>query len=59
MECNETRSTSCAITSGKLKDIGLTVIAKNTFYNDAVSAWNLAPDSIKNCDSIWTAKERT
>ena len=47
MECNETRSTSCAITSGKLKDIGLTVIAKNTFYNDAVSAWNLAPDSIK------------
>ena len=47
MECNETRSTTRAITSGKLKEIGLTLIAKNTFYNDAVSAWNLAPDTIK------------
>ena len=44
MECNETRSTTLAITSGKLKEKGLTVIAKKLFYNDAVSAWNLAPD---------------
>ena len=54
---NELRTTTRAVTSGRLKEVGLTVCAKNTFFNDGVKAWNKAPDSIKNCKTIWAAKK--
>ena len=46
------------MTSGKLQEIGITVLAKNTFYNDAVTAWNLVAKSIKNCATLWSVKKQ-
>ena len=57
IEANESRTTTRAVTSGKLKEIGLSITAKNTFYNDGVKAWNRIPENIKNCKTIWTAKK--
>ena len=57
VECIGDRSTTRAITNGNLQEVERTVLAKNTFYNDAVVAWNLAPDSIKKCATIWSAKK--
>ena len=54
---NELRATTRAVTSGKLVEIGVSIHAKNTFYNDGVKAWNRAPDEIKNCKTIWAAKK--
>ena len=31
-------------------------LSKNTFINDGIKAWNLAPISIKNCSSYASAK---
>ena len=25
--------------------------------NDAIRAWNLIPDTMKNCETIWSAKK--
>ena len=55
MEVNE--DTSTTIASGKLVESGTSQYAKNTYYNDSVKAWNRAPDNIKNCKSIWSAKK--
>ena len=52
VETNELRATTRAVTSGKLVEIGVSIHAKNTFYNDGVKAWNRAPDEIKNCKTI-------
>ena len=41
------RVTTRAITSGKLVEEGISGLAQNTFYNDAIKVWNLAPDIIK------------
>ena len=57
VECIGDRSTTRAITNGNLQEVGRTVLAKNTFYNDEVVAWNLAPDSIKKWATIWLAKK--
>ena len=27
-----------------------------TFINDGIKAWNKAPDAIKNCNSLFSAK---
>ena len=58
VECIGEKSTTRAVTNGKLQEEGRTVLAKNTFYNDAVVAWNRAPDSIKKCVTIWSAKKQ-
>ena len=57
MEANEDRSTTRAVTSGKLVESGTSQHAKSTFYNDSVKAWNRALDNIKSCKSIWSAKK--
>ena len=41
------KATTRSITCGKLKQLGITCLAKDTFYNDAVKAWNAAPDVLK------------
>ena len=46
-----------AITNGTLVEKGVSILAKNTYLNDAVRAWNLIPDTIKNCETIWSAKK--
>ena len=30
---------------------------KSTYKNDGIKAWNSAPDSVKNCKSLFTAKK--
>ena len=56
--CVGDRSTTRAVTNGSLQETGRTILAKNTFYNDAVVAWNLAPEAIKKCATIWSAKKQ-
>ena len=59
VECIGEKSTTRAVTNGKLQEEGRTVLAKNTFYNDAVVAWNRAPDSIKNVLQSGQLKNRS
>ena len=33
-----------------------TFLSSKTFKNDAIKLWNGIPDSIKQCDSIYSAK---
>ena len=54
---NEDRSITRAETNGSLVEEVKSILAKNTFLNDATKAWNLIPDSIKNCKTIWSAKK--
>ena len=53
---NDDRATTRAVTNGNLVEEGVTIASKNTFYNDAIKAWNIAPLAIKSCKSIWSAK---
>ena len=57
MEAINKRSTTRAITIGKLIEGGMSCHVKTTFYNDATKAWNLAPEIIKICKTIWSAKK--
>ena len=57
MEANEERSTTRAISAGKLVEYGTSQNAKSTYYNDGVKIWNRAPNTIKNCVTIWAAKK--
>ena len=57
IEADEGRSTTRAVTKGKLIEIGVSNVARNTFYNDGVKAWNKIPDNIKICKTIWSAKK--
>ena len=57
METNEERSTTRAVSAGKLVEYGTSQKAKSTCYNDGVKVWNRAPNTIKNCKSIWAAKK--
>ena len=56
IEANEFRSTTRAVTSGKLQEIGVSNTAKNTFFNDGVKAWNKIPENIKNCKQFGLPK---
>ena len=49
--------TTKAITNGNLLESGKTNLVKNTFLSDARKAWNISPEVVKNCKSIWTAKK--
>ena len=53
------RSKTRAVSNGTLIEEGKSILAKNTFLNDAIKAWNLLPDSIKNCKTLWSAKKAT
>ena len=57
MDMNDTRTSTRAVTSGRLIEVGVSTCSKNSFYNDGVKAWIKAPDSIRNCESIWSAKK--
>ena len=46
-----------AITNGNLVEKGISILSKNTYLNDAIRAWNLIPEDIKNCETIWSAKK--
>ena len=42
---------------GRPCQIGRTCLTQNTCVSDAVRCWNAAPDSIKNCKSLYLAKK--
>ena len=56
MVVSENMSTTRAINSGKLVELGVSNLSKCTFHNDAIKAWNVAPISIKSCKTIFAAK---
>ena len=56
IEANELRASMKATTSGKLIEEGISSLAQNTYYNDAIRVWNMAPEAIKMCGTIWSAK---
>ena len=43
-------------TALNLVEIRTSVSSSKTFKNDAIRLWNIAPESIKKCDSIYSAK---
>ena len=45
-----------SITNGTLPVSSFSELSKNTFINDGVKAWNLAPISIKECNTFASAK---
>ena len=57
MAANNERSITRAVTSGQLIEEGVTTLAQNTFLNDATNAWNLVPETIKSCKTMWSAKK--
>ena len=46
-----------SITNGDLVESGKTDLVKATFISDASKAWNKTPNSIKNCNTVWSAKK--
>ena len=49
--------TTRAMTSGVLKEAKISNSSEKTFLNDATHIWNMAPETIKNCESIYRAKK--
>ena len=49
--------TSRSVTNGDLIEEGSSIIALNTYQNDASRIWNKAPISIKSCLSLYKAKK--
>ena len=46
-----------AMTSGVLKEAKISNSSEKTFLNAAIHIWNCAPASIKDCNSIISAKK--
>ena len=42
---------------GQLIELGRLNIVKSTFSSDAAKAWNRAPDNIKQCTTLLSAKK--
>ena len=53
----EAYRTSRSVTNGDLLEEGSTIIALNTYQNDATRIWNKAPISIKSSLSLYLAKK--
>ena len=53
----EADRTSRSVTNGDLLEEGSTIIALNTYQNDATRIWNKAPISIKSSLSLYLAKK--
>ena len=43
--------------NGQLIELGRLNIVKSTFSSDAAKAWNRAPDNIKQCTTLLSAKK--
>ena len=52
------QSCTRACSNGKLVEKGKSTLSQATFLNDACKIWNSAPDVIKNCQTIWSAKNQ-
>ena len=56
-EANESTRDTRSITTGRLIEQGISEKSKATFINDATRAWNRAPEEIKTCKSLNSAKK--
>ena len=56
-EANESTRDTRSITTGRLIEQGISEKSKATFINDATRAWNRAPEEIKTCKSLYSAKK--
>ena len=54
---NQSEMCSRSMVSGKLTEIRGSDALKYTFINDGIKSWNLAPDAIKNCNSLFSSKK--
>ena len=54
---NEGDRMSRSATNGNLMEQGTSNMAKQTFINDSARVWNRAPQTIKNCTSLYSAKK--
>ena len=48
---------SRSATNGNLMELGTSNMARQTFINDSARVWNRAPQTIKNCSSLYSAKK--
>ena len=48
-----------AMTNNRPVEIGGSILTKNTCVSDAIRLWNLAPNDIKNCESLYQLKKLT
>ena len=48
---------SRSATNGNLVEPGTSCLAKQTFINDSARVWNRAPQSIRICSSLYSAKK--
>ena len=46
-----------SVTNGDLKEFGKSEVLQSTFLSDASRIWNICPNNIKSCESIWQAKK--
>ena len=56
-ELKDGMRSSRSISNGKLIENEISSRATSTFLNDSTRAWNKAPNSIKNCTSLLSAKQ--
>ena len=57
MESSNGTRCSRSISRGKLIEEGTSEKSTSTFINDATRAWNKAPENIKDCTSLYSAKK--
>ena len=46
-------------TSGKLIEVGRSMIAQKTCINDAIKLWNKAPKEVTQCTSLYQIKKQS
>ena len=54
---NEDISNTSSVAGGLVQEVRLTHLSQKTNINDATHIWNLALLSIKNCESLYSAKK--
>ena len=45
-----------AVTKGDLKEVAKSTILQSTYISDSSRIWNKCPNHIKECDTLWKAK---
>ena len=48
-----------AVSNGKIIEEGKSTIGQNDCLNDISKAWNIVPDTIKLCNSLYSVKKQT
>ena len=46
-----------SVTNGDVLEFGKTELVQSTYLSDTCKAWNIVPQNIKDCKTIWAAKK--